>query len=66
MNVKEYMDNWWRREVLRIVRAELARREPYDNQLHDPADDSMLYEDLILALFPPDGKDCRKKDAKDD
>jgi hypothetical protein len=58
MNYKTYLEHHWKRDVLRIVREALAARE--DDETTDPADDAEEYENLLLALYPPDGLDNKK------
>lgn len=74
MNFQDHWEKYWRKAVLDIVKNELAKRnydesvvwnegdETFSTQRYDVADDSMMFDELLLALFPPDDRDCRKKD----
>jgi len=52
--------DWWKRDLLAIVRKELIRREREDLAGWDPEDDEALFENTLLALYPLDGFDGRK------
>ena len=56
MNVKNWLERQWRRELVRMVSEAIARRD-YDDPRHDPGDDYEAVERLLALLYPPDGKD---------
>ena len=49
----------WKRDLIRIVSAEMTRREKADADNWDPADDDETFEEMLRMLFPPDGQDRR-------
>ena len=55
MNMRAWLRDERKRDLIKIVADELAKR--------DPADDEEMFETLLLALFPPDWRDNPKTSA---
>lgn len=57
----------WKRDLLKVVRDALVKREHKagewwkDLDWWDPAAKEELFEETLLALYPPDGRDGRKQ-----
>ena len=49
MDMRAWLRDERKRDLIKIVADELAKR--------DPADDEEMFETLLLALFPPDWRD---------
>ena len=64
MNLRARDEAGWRRVILKVVRAAMVGRQA--SERFDPADDDEAFENLLLALYPPDGRDGRRKRAVTD
>jgi hypothetical protein len=58
MNISAYFAERGKRELIKIVSDALVRRGEGD--FSDPADDEETFEQMLQALYPPDGFDRKK------
>jgi hypothetical protein len=62
MNIRLFLSVDWRHSLMKILRTALVQREQEEKPGWDPADDEEVFEETLLAIFPPDGRDGRRKD----
>jgi hypothetical protein len=62
MNMRAWLRDERKRDLIKIVAAELVKHD-FNDPSCDPADDEEMFETLLLALFPPDWRDNPKTSA---
>jgi hypothetical protein len=62
MDMRVFVEpDWWKRKALKLLVKELVRRERREADGWDPEDDDEMFEATLLALYPLDGFDGRRR-----